>query len=69
MYQVSICPENEILHINKHTVEQAETCARDYYPHAAFMPLLSDDSCIVIYEKWSCEPGAKLNHVGNIWKL
>jgi hypothetical protein len=69
MYQVSICPAAEILHINKMTIDQAEKTAREYYPQAAFMPLLSDNSCIAIYERWDSTPGSKMNHVGNIWKI
>lgn len=61
MYQVSICPEDEILHINKKTIDQAKQCALDYYPGASFMEITSDHYT-AIYD-------SERNHVGNIWPI
>lgn len=64
MYQVCICPKDEIYHINKKTVSEAKTVALDFYPAALFMEVI-DHVQIAIYERTQ----TGLDHIGNIWKI
>lgn len=64
MYQLSICPDTEIIHLNKKTIAQAKSAALDYYPAALFMDVI-DFVQIAIYDRTA----NGLEHIGNIWRV
>jgi len=64
MYQACICPDKEILHLNKKTIQDAKRAVLEYYPAALFMDVI-DYVQIAIYERGD----NGLDHVGNIWKI
>ncbi len=68
MFEVCICPEDEILSIRCKTFEKAKERTKEYYPDAYFMEIDTGKMQTAIYDRFDMDYN-KMNHIGNIWKV